>query len=33
MQKNFEITNFELKTFVNVSSKEEAHKWLATFQS
>ncbi len=32
MQKNFEITNFELKTFVNVSSKEEAHKWLATFQ-
>ncbi len=32
-QENFEITNFELKTFVNVSNEEEVHKWLATFQS
>ena len=32
-QEGFEVTNFELKAFVNVDSKEGADEWLATFQS
>ncbi len=31
-QENFEIINFKLETFINVSSEEEAYKWFATFQ-
>ncbi|GBC01562.1 hypothetical protein RclHR1_04230007 [Rhizophagus clarus] len=31
--KNFDITQFELKAYVNADSKEEAHKWFAAFQS
>ncbi|CAB5353783.1 unnamed protein product [Rhizophagus irregularis] len=30
---NFNVTQFELKAYVNVDNKEEAHKWFAAFQS
>ena len=29
---NFAITQFELKAYVNIDSKEEACEWLAAFQ-
>ncbi|CAB5396223.1 unnamed protein product [Rhizophagus irregularis] len=30
---NFNVTQFELKAYVNVDNKEEAHKWFAAFKS
>ena len=32
-QENFEVANFELDAFVDVSSEEEASKWIVAFES
>jgi hypothetical protein len=32
-EENFEVTNFELITFVDINSEEEASRWFAAFES
>ena len=32
-QENFEILNFELDTFVNINTAEQASEWFAEFES